>query len=158
MLAERSRTPGQPGTSKASRRYPLLAPTLLALGVSACGDRDVKPWAATDPIVIETENGTLGASVTRVTDAMDSSISYVTAAVNVTDPVADPSDPRIVSQEIRFPQGGQYQIYARLRIGPGAGIDDSFFLSILPASTRPGRTSTASPAMTSQGRPIIARG
>jgi len=130
MLEERSRIPRKPATLMASCLYLLCAPPLLALGVSACGDRDVEAWSPTDPIVLETENGTLGASVTQVTDAMDSSISYVTAAVNGTDPVADSSDPRIVSQQIRFPRAGAYQIYARLRIGPGAGSDDSFFLNL----------------------------
>ncbi|HKO94072.1 MAG TPA: hypothetical protein VJU61_23120, partial [Polyangiaceae bacterium] len=127
MLAGRSRTSRQPGTSFASRSS-CLAPLLLALGASACGDQDRQPWRSTSPIVIDAENGTLGANVTSVTDATDSSISYVTAAMNGTDPVADSSDARVVSQEIRFPRAGSYQIYARLRIGPGAGADDSFFL------------------------------
>jgi endo-1,4-beta-xylanase len=41
-----------------------------------------------------------------------------------------------VSQQIRFPRAGAYQIYARLRIGPGGGSDDSFFLN-LPTDGEP---------------------
>jgi len=54
MFGERSRIPCRPGTLVASRLYPLLAPPLLALGASACGDSDLKPWSATNPIVLET--------------------------------------------------------------------------------------------------------
>lgn len=135
MLGKPSRTPRQQATSKASRPYALLVSTLLALGSSACGE-DAESWSPTNPIVIEAESGTFGESVTRVTDAMDSSISYLTAAVNGTDVPADLSDPRVVSQEVVFPRAGSYQIYARLRIGPDGGNDDSFLLN-LPSDGAP---------------------
>ena len=110
---------------QAARVAPRVLSVSLALGALSC---DGEAWEPTRPIRIAAEDGTLGESVTRVTDAMEPSITYVTAAVNVTDPPADASDPRVVSQTLEFPRAGEYQIYARLRIGPGAGNDDSFFV------------------------------
>ncbi len=114
----------------------LCAPLLPALAALACGDGETpaeaalraEAWQPTLPIRIAAEDGTLGASVTRVTDATDSSITYVTAAENVVEAPADDSDPRISSQTVQFPQAGEYQIYARLRIGPAGPNDDSFFV------------------------------
>jgi endo-1,4-beta-xylanase len=104
-----------------------LIPALAALG---CGGEDAKPWDPATPVRIAAEDGTLGASVMRVTDAMDGSIVYVTATTNVTDPPADMTDPRISSQTVEFPRAGEYQIYGRVRIGPGMGNDDSFFINV----------------------------
>jgi endo-1,4-beta-xylanase len=106
------------------------AAALLAFGASACGgDEGGSKWTDTSPIIVQAESGQLGASVMRVTDAMDSSITYVTAGVNVTDAPADLSDSRVSSQVVEFPAAGTYQIYARVRIGPGGGDDDSFFIN-----------------------------
>jgi hypothetical protein len=116
-----------PGALTAQRLVSLLIPAFAAIG---CGDEDVEPWQPTLPVRISAEDGTLGASVMRVTDAMDSSITYVTATMNVTDPPADMADPRISSQTVEFPRAGEYQIYGRVRIGPGGPNDDSFFISI----------------------------
>jgi endo-1,4-beta-xylanase len=63
-----------------------------------------------------------------VTDATDGSIGYVTASVNLTDAPADPADARVVSVQQQFPTAGTYQMYARVRIGPNGGNDDSFFI------------------------------
>jgi endo-1,4-beta-xylanase len=104
-----------------------LSLLLPALGALSCGD---EPWVRTVPIRIAAEAGTLGESVTRVTDETDPSITYVTAAVNVTTPPEDLSDPRIASQTVEFPWAGEYQIYGRVRIGPGMGTDDSMFVFI----------------------------
>jgi endo-1,4-beta-xylanase len=112
------------GALTLSRWLPLLLPVLGAL---SC---DGEPWVRTVPIRIAAEGGTLGQSVTRMTDEMDPSISYVTAAENLTDPPEDASDPRVASQRVEFPWAGEYQIYGRVRIGPGMGNDDSFFVFI----------------------------
>jgi endo-1,4-beta-xylanase len=109
------------------------ASLVLALAALGCGGDDAPGSAAWDPlrpIRIAAEDGTLGASVMRVTDATDASITYVTATTNVTDPPVDAADPRISSQVVEFPQAGEYQIFGRLRIGPAGGMDDSFFVSI----------------------------
>jgi endo-1,4-beta-xylanase len=110
------------------RLLPSIVIALAALGCGEDGEGAVKAWQPTEPIRIAAEDGMLGADVTRVVDAMDSSITYVTAAVNVTDAPADMNDPRISSQTVQFPRAGAYQIYGRVRIGPGIGTDDSFFV------------------------------
>jgi endo-1,4-beta-xylanase len=139
MLGERSRTLGlgrKQGAPATTRLVPLLAPAFLALGVSSCGGDEAKPNSAKTPVIVQAESAQLGASVMRVTDAADSSITYVTAGVNLTDVPADLSDPRVSSQTLEFPAAGEYQIYGRVRIGPEGGNDDSFFINI-PAAGAP---------------------
>jgi endo-1,4-beta-xylanase len=85
---------------------------------------------AARPVIVEAEGGTRGADVQVVNDATDSAITYVTAGVNVTDAPVDLTDPRIMNLEVQFPEAGEYQIYARVRIGPDGGDDDSFFVDI----------------------------
>jgi endo-1,4-beta-xylanase len=121
---------------------------MLALSLSACGDDDdtlplpgapgatgadagpTEPGEATAavPVVIEAEGGTNGADVQVLADATDPAISYVTAGVNVVTAPLDATDSRIVTREVQFPAAGEYQIYARVRIGPDGGNDDSFFI------------------------------
>jgi endo-1,4-beta-xylanase len=120
-------------------------PWMLALNLVAWGDdddtlplpglpgataADAGPTEATAavPLVIEAEAGTIGTDVQVLTDTADASISYVTAGVNVVTAPLDATDARIVSREVQFPVAGAYQIYARVRIGPGGGDDDSFFI------------------------------
>jgi endo-1,4-beta-xylanase len=79
------------------------------------------------PLIVEAETGMRGADVQVVTDATDGAITYVTAGMNVTTPPVDQTDSRIVSIQQSFPRAGTYQMYARVRIGPGGGMDDSFF-------------------------------
>jgi endo-1,4-beta-xylanase len=105
------------------------AGVLAAFSACACGGSEEKPWSAMTPIIVAAEDGQLGASVMPVTDATDPSITYVTASVNITDPPLDLSDPRVSSQPVAFPAAGQYQIYARVRIGPEGPNDDSFFIN-----------------------------
>ncbi|MEO8177207.1 MAG: endo-1,4-beta-xylanase [Deltaproteobacteria bacterium] len=119
----------------ATRRAPLLAPALLALGASACGGEDAQRSALT-PVILDAEGGTIGASVVRVTDATDSSITYLTAGMNMTEAPADLTDPRVSSQAVGLPAPGEYEIYARVRIGPEGGNDDSFFVN-LPSAGAP---------------------
>jgi endo-1,4-beta-xylanase len=125
------------------RQRALTAPRLFSLllllpllGGLSCSDEE--PWMRTVPIRIAAESGTLGESVARVTDETDPSITYVTAAENITTPPADMSDPRIASQTVSFPWPGEYQIYGRVRIGPTMGMDDSFFVFIPDAENEAG--------------------
>ncbi|MET0412285.1 MAG: endo-1,4-beta-xylanase [Polyangiaceae bacterium] len=92
----------------------------------------------TKPIRVAAENGTLGESVSRLTDETDPSITYVTAAENITTPPEDMSDPRIATQTVEFPWPGEYQIFGRVRIGPAGGNDDSFFVYIPDAENEAG--------------------
>lgn len=131
-----------------------VAPGLLLLSLAGCSDDvgeiprlmgapgaatpatpDAGPPGASDtlaarPLLIEAEGGTNGADVQVVTDAVDSSITYITAGVNVADAPADAADSRIVSLPVQFPAAGEYQVYARVRIGPDGGDDDSFFVDL----------------------------
>ena len=114
---------------------------LSFMGVGACGGDDfpARPllpgaagptqteYAAT-PIVVEAEAGQVGADVNVVTDA-GGSLTYVTAAVNVTDAPASLDDPRVSSSDVTFQLPGEYEIYVRFRIGPNGSDDDSFFIN-----------------------------
>jgi endo-1,4-beta-xylanase len=110
---------------------PLLAAAsvLVALGATACGGSEEKPWSVMTPIIVAAEDGQLGTGVMAVTDVTDASITYVTASGNITDPPLDLSDPRVSSQSVAFPAAGDYQIYVRVRIGPEGPNDDSFFIN-----------------------------
>jgi endo-1,4-beta-xylanase len=119
-------------------RVAAIIPSILALSLSACGGED-RPLEGA-PVIIEAERGSRGSDVQMLVDPADSSITYVTAGVNVTTPPVDATDPRVVSVEARFPAAGQYQIYARVRIGPAGGEDDSFFVD---AGTEPPTWSVA---------------
>jgi endo-1,4-beta-xylanase len=123
-------------------------PWALVLSLCACDDGDTTPPlpgapgptdpsavdagppepVAVRPLVIEAEGGTNGLDVQVVTDTVDPSISYVTAGVNVTTAPVDATDTRIITREVQFPEAGEYQIYARVRIGAGGANDDSFFI------------------------------
>lgn len=118
-----------PMAAAALRRLLPCAPLLAAFGASACGDSEKKPWSPMMPLLVAAEDGQLGANVMRLTDATDPSITYVTASVNDTVAPLDLSDPRVSSQPLTFPAGGQWQIYARVRIGPDGPTDDSLFIN-----------------------------
>ena len=85
------------------------------------------PFAAmaqTEPVIVEAESGTLGPSVMTGTLA---DVTYVTAAVNVTTGPTGADDPRVSSYQITFPAAGDYELYARMRVGPAGGDDDSWY-------------------------------
>jgi endo-1,4-beta-xylanase len=118
-----------------------IAPMIITLSMSACvdgGDRAPPLLGApgatlplpAQPVIIEAEGGATGADVQALPDAVDSSITYLTAGVNVTDAPLDRTDPRVTSVAVTFPNAGDYQMYVRARIGPGGGTDDSLFVDI----------------------------
>jgi endo-1,4-beta-xylanase len=82
------------------------------------------------PLIIEAEGGTNGPDVQVLTDTTDAAVTYLTAAVSSTDAPASRSDTRVVTREVRFAEPGSYQMYARVRIGPDGGTDDSLFVDI----------------------------
>lgn len=94
-------------------RSVIFAPLLLAAlaGVRAA------------PVYKEAESGTLGASYST---AVASGVTYVTPTS--TGAGNNPGDAaRVISYSVTFPATGVYELYARLRVGAGAGNDDSFF-------------------------------
>jgi endo-1,4-beta-xylanase len=80
---------------------------------------------ATAPLLLEAESAQLGADVSLVTDGP---VTFVTAAVNLTDAPASLADTRVASTEVVFPAPGEYEIYTRFRLGPNGPNDDSFFI------------------------------
>jgi endo-1,4-beta-xylanase len=81
----------------------------------------VSAVAQTEPVVIEAESGTLGANLT--TGTLDGA-TYITTTVNRTTP---PTAPDIATYTVNFPASGNYELYARYRVGPGGANDDSFY-------------------------------
>lgn len=77
--------------------------------------------AQTEPVIIEAESGTLGENLT--TGSLDGA-TYVTTTLNGTTP---PTAGRIASYTVTFPAAGNYELYARYRVGPDAGNDDSWY-------------------------------
>jgi endo-1,4-beta-xylanase len=120
-------------------RLPILF-WVLPLSLSTCVDQGLETpplmgangpsRAPALPIIIEAEAGMAGADVLVVSDAADSSITYVSGAVSVTDAPASPDDPRVVTRTVQFGEPGNYQMFARVRIGPDGGTDDSFFIDV----------------------------
>ncbi|WP_176956050.1 endo-1,4-beta-xylanase [Catalinimonas alkaloidigena] len=81
-------------------------------------------WAQGPPITVQAESGTLGADFATLTEA---SVSYITSQTDFINTTNPGSDARVVTYSVTFPSAGSYALYARVRVGPGAGNDDSFF-------------------------------
>ncbi|MBN2012114.1 endo-1,4-beta-xylanase [candidate division KSB1 bacterium] len=75
------------------------------------------------PVVIEVESGDVGSDFNLV---QEDSIEYVTIQTNRTE-FNPGSRARIVTFEVTFPDTGVYDLFVRLRVGPGSWDDDSFF-------------------------------
>ena len=149
-LSPMARSPvafSRPSWTSSITRWPLARCSLLALCL-ACSDDGPKPPAlqgapgdtrpsdagaepvAATPILLEAESGQVGSDVSVVPDG---AVTYITAAVNLTDPPASLADTRVSSAEVVFPAPGEYQIYTRFRLGPDGGNDDSFFINTATA-------------------------
>jgi endo-1,4-beta-xylanase len=81
----------------------------------------ITTYAQTEPVIVEAESGTLGTSLTTGTL---NGVDYVTTTVNAT---TSPTADRIATYSVTFPAAGNYELYARYRIGPAGGDDDSFY-------------------------------
>jgi endo-1,4-beta-xylanase len=81
----------------------------------------IAAWAQTQPVIIEAEAGTLGANL--AINTLEGA-TYVATTVNRTTP---PAAPDIGTYSVTFPAAGNYELYARIRVGPGGAIDDSFY-------------------------------
>lgn len=91
-------------------------PNVFVTGISVSADAVPLP-------VVEAESGTLGGEFTVNTlDGADN----ITISTNST--AYNPgSAARVASYAVRFPSADTYQLYARVRVGPGSFTDDSFF-------------------------------
>jgi endo-1,4-beta-xylanase len=81
----------------------------------------IATFAQTEPVIIEAESGTFGANLT--TGAVDGA-TYVTTTLNDT---AVPTAGRIASYTVTFPGAGNYELYARYRVGAEGANDDSWY-------------------------------
>ncbi len=72
---------------------------------------------------VEAESGSVGADFELLEEGDITFARIVSNGVGT----APESEARIISFEVTFPGAGTYALYARLRVGPGAFDDDSFF-------------------------------
>src|SRR3954452_21462139 len=75
------------------------------------------------PVIVEAENGTLGASLTVRTDA--GGVTYITTTENS---AVTPTPARTATYAVTFPAAGSYALYVRILVGPNTGNDDSFYI------------------------------
>ncbi|MDA3817517.1 MAG: endo-1,4-beta-xylanase [Prolixibacteraceae bacterium] len=75
------------------------------------------------PDVFSATSGELGADFAS---RDDNGLSYITCTSNKSEDYPESSD-RIASYSISFPESGDYDLYAKIRIGAGGVMDDSFF-------------------------------
>lgn len=75
------------------------------------------------PIVAEVESAVVGSSFSTM---MDGPVTYVTINGNGTGDMPSTAD-RVITFTINFTHEGQYDLYARVRVGSNAANDDSFF-------------------------------
>jgi endo-1,4-beta-xylanase len=80
-------------------------------------------FAQDTPIILEAENGTLGAAFGVATVDGAQAISIGTTIGGGNPNTAD----RTVSFTVTFPAAGTYELYGRVRVGPATFDDDSFY-------------------------------
>ncbi|MFW6347309.1 MAG: endo-1,4-beta-xylanase [Cyclonatronaceae bacterium] len=82
------------------------------------------------PVVLEANAGTLG-SEWDVIDEDDNSYISITTDFDETTGTADyPGENRVASYTVSFPGAGDYDMFAKVRVGPNQFDDDSFFTSV----------------------------
>ena len=77
--------------------------------------------AQTEPVIFQAESpATSGASLS--VGALEG-VTYLTGLNGTATPTAD----RMATYTVTFPSAGTYELYARFRVGPGGGNDDSWY-------------------------------
>ena len=80
-------------------------------------------FAQTESIIVEAELGTVGSQFSILTEG---GVTY--AAIQSTVGGFNPTTAdRVISFTVTFPSPGIYELYGRLRVGPGTFNDDSFY-------------------------------
>jgi len=87
----------------------------------------IATYAQTEPVIVEAESGTF-TSPSQLSTATLGGVTYITIASTIgggSPPTAD----RTALYTVTFPRAGNYELYARFRVGPtnGGADDDSFF-------------------------------
>jgi endo-1,4-beta-xylanase len=100
-------------------------PLTLLLASTASAQAPVAPIPAQyPPVIVEAESGAGGADFAL---AVEGDVTFV--SINPSEPTAafPSSAARVLSYAVELPAPGQYELYARVRVGPGGGSDDSLF-------------------------------
>jgi GH35 family endo-1,4-beta-xylanase len=82
------------------------------------------PSAPLAPVIVEAESATDGAQFQRLSA---DGVSYVSVSPSTATPAAPGSADRVLTYSVQLPVAGSYDLYARLRVGPGGASDDSLF-------------------------------
>lgn len=80
--------------------------------------------AANEPVIVEAESGSLGSDYAVRNDG---SVQYITPLTNLAASQAPGVATKVATYAVTFPGPGTYDLYARVRVGPGAFNDDSFY-------------------------------
>ena len=75
------------------------------------------------PVIVQAEDGTLGASLTVAADA--GGVTYISTTENS---AVTPTPARTATYAVTFPAAGSYALYVRILAGPVGGNDDSFYI------------------------------
>lgn len=89
-------------------------------------------------VTFQAESGALGSNFTNGTDGAVQYLSISTDTVNTDSPG---NANRVATYSVTFPAAGLYQLYARIRVGPGAFNDDSLFYAASFGSKSPSLSS-----------------
>src|SRR5262249_23468197 len=94
---------------------------ILSLGILLSTARSA---TAAGIVVFEAESGTLGSNFTNGTESATQFISISTDTVNAGNPG---NANRVATYTVNFPEAGTYNLFGRMRVGPGGFNDDSMF-------------------------------
>ena len=98
---------------------------LLAAAPAVAQEAPAEPIPAEfPPLIIEAEAGSLGADFVL---GAEGEATFVAIAPSASTPAAPGSAARVLSYAVELPAAGEYELYARVRIGAGGGGDDSLF-------------------------------
>jgi endo-1,4-beta-xylanase len=93
--------------------------SFISGGVFAQADENI----GKTPVTVEAESGINGSSISiqQVGD-----ISYVTTTKNYASVIKPGDSTCVITYQVTFQDSGYYNLFVRLRVGPGASDDDSF--------------------------------
>lgn len=104
----------------APQKYSTLSATSLALSILSAAAADVDT-----PTILEAENASLG---TEFSTADAGEVSYITINQTYAENAPSAAD-SIATFSVTFPEGGEYELFARVYVGPGGGNDDSLIFA-----------------------------
>jgi endo-1,4-beta-xylanase len=95
---------------------------LVALTILA-GLTSAPVFAQNESIIVEAESGVVGSQFATAVDGTTTYVTIVGTAAGLNPGTAE----RVISYSVTFPSAGIYELYARVRVGPGTFSDDSFY-------------------------------